>query len=187
MKRSMLVMAVLLLALIMSVSVCGAAKKYVIGFSQLGAESGWRDAETESVKSAAVQMGINLKFSDGQQKQENQIKAIRAFIAQKVDGILLTPVVESGWDDVLKEAKDAKIPVVLLDRGIDTKDNSLYVCNILTQFRAAAIPHSEHARFWVYRRCGPLPERLHPCRTPHPAAGRTSCAIDPRAAPTVRP
>jgi ABC-type sugar transport system, periplasmic component len=134
MKRSILVVAVLLLALIMTVSVCGAAKKYVIGFSQLGAESGWRDAETESVKSAAVTMGIDLKFSDGQQKQENQIKAIRAFIAQRVDGILLAPVVESGWDAVLKEAKDAKIPVVLLDRGIDTKDESLYVCRITSDF-----------------------------------------------------
>lgn len=133
MKRSIFVVAVLLLVLILTVSVFG-AKKYVIGFSQLGAESGWRDAETDSVKAAAVEKGIDLKFSDGQQKQENQIKAIRAFIAQKVDGILLAPVVESGWDDVLQEAKDAKIPVVLLDRGIATKDDSLYVCKITSDF-----------------------------------------------------
>ncbi|MGE5583304.1 MAG: ABC transporter substrate-binding protein [Bacillota bacterium] len=118
----------------MAVSVFGAPKKYVIGFAQIGAESGWRTAETDSVKATAAERGIELKFSDAQQKQENQIKALRSFIAQKVDGILLAPVVESGWEDVLQEAKDAKIPVVLLDRGIVVKDESLYVCKITSDF-----------------------------------------------------
>lgn len=104
-----------------------AQKKIVLGFSQVGAESEWRTANTESIKSAAKDAGIELKFSDAQQKQENQIKAIRAFIAQKVDVIAFSPVVESGWDNVLREAKAAKIPVVLTDRSVNSKDTSLYV------------------------------------------------------------
>src|SRR4029453_17067052 len=82
-----------------------AQKKIVLGFSQIGAESECPPANTESIKSAAKDAGIDLKFSDAQQKQENQIKAIRSFIAQKVDVIAFSPVVESGWDTVLKEAK----------------------------------------------------------------------------------
>ena len=88
-----------------------AQNKIVLGFSQVGAESEWRTANTESIKSSAKDAGIDLKFSDAQQKQENQIKAIRAFIAQKVDVIAFSPVVESGWGTVLREAKAAKIPV----------------------------------------------------------------------------
>jgi ABC-type sugar transport system substrate-binding protein len=98
-----------------------------LGFSQIGAESEWRTANTESIKSAAKEYGINLKFADAQQKQENQIKAIRSFIAQKVDVIAFSPVVETGFETVLKEAKAAKIPVILTDRAVNVKDNSLYV------------------------------------------------------------
>src|SRR5664279_780810 len=104
-----------------------AQKKIVLGFSQIGAESEWRTANTNSMKSAATAAGIDLKFSDAQQKQENQIKALRSFIAQKVDVIAFAPVVESGWDTVLKEIKAAKIPVILTDRSVDSKDTSLYV------------------------------------------------------------
>src|SRR3982751_3289533 len=104
-----------------------AQKKIVLGFSQIGAESEWRTANTESIKQAAKDAGIELKFSDAQQKQENQIKAIRSFIAQKVDVIGLSPVVESGWDTVLMEAKAAHIPVILTDRSVDSKVKSLYV------------------------------------------------------------
>jgi len=100
--------------------------KITMGFAQVGAESGWRTANTKSVQEAAAAAGIDLKFSDAQQKQENQIKAIRSYIAQKVDVIAFSPVVESGWDTVLKEAKDAKIPVILTDRAVDSKDTSLY-------------------------------------------------------------
>jgi len=109
-------------------------KTQIVGFSQIGAESAWRSAETESVKSTALTRGIQLKFSDAQQKQENQIKAIRGFIAQKVDAILLAPVVETGWEPVLKEAQRTKIPVILLDRGIKVSDTSLYVCKITSDF-----------------------------------------------------
>ena len=104
----------------------GGNDKIVLGFSQVGAESGWRTANTTSIKEAAAEAGIELKFDDAQQKQENQIKAIRNFIQQKVDVIAFSPVVESGWDTVLKEAKDAKIPVILTDRAVDSADKSLY-------------------------------------------------------------
>ncbi|MET8908974.1 ABC transporter substrate-binding protein [Micromonospora sp. NPDC004551] len=104
----------------------GGDDKITLGFSQVGAESGWRTANTTSIKEAATEAGIDLKFDDAQQKQENQIKAIRNFIQQKVDVIAFSPVVESGWDTVLKEAKDAKIPVILTDRSVDSADKSLY-------------------------------------------------------------
>lgn len=101
--------------------------KIVLGFAQVGAESEWRTANTESIKAAAKEAGIELKFTDAQQKQENQIKAIRSFIAQKVDVIAFSPVVQSGWGPVLREAKAAKIPVILSDRAVDEKDDSLWV------------------------------------------------------------
>lgn len=104
----------------------GGGGSITMGFSQVGAESGWRTANTKSVQDSAKTAGITLKFSDAQQKQENQIKAIRSYIQQKVDVIAFSPVVESGWDTVLKEAKDAKIPVILTDRAVDSKDTSLY-------------------------------------------------------------
>jgi simple sugar transport system substrate-binding protein len=111
-----------------------ADKKLVLGFAQVGAESEWRSANTQSIKQSAKDAGITLKFSDAQQKQENQIKAIRSYIAQKVDVIAFAPVVESGWDTVLQEAKAAKIPVILTDRTIDSKDPSLYVTMIGSDF-----------------------------------------------------
>ncbi|AGX41762.1 ABC transporter substrate-binding protein [Clostridium saccharobutylicum] len=112
-----------------SQSTSSKSDKKVIGFAQVGAESGWRTAETDSIKSIpTLDSNFDLKFSDGQQKQENQIKAIRSFIAQKVDLIALDPVVETGWDTVLQEAKDAKIPVVIVDRNVTVSDDSLYKC-----------------------------------------------------------
>lgn len=112
----------------------GSGDKLTVGFSQVGAESGWRTANTKSVQDAAKKAGVELKFSDAQQKQENQIKALRSFIQQKVDVIAFSPVVESGWDTVLKEAKDAKIPVVLTDRAVDSKDESLYATFLGSDF-----------------------------------------------------
>jgi simple sugar transport system substrate-binding protein len=127
-KRSLIFSVVLVvLALVMTMSVVGAAKKIVVGFSQIGAESAWRCANTESIISEAKKRGIELKFSDAQQKQENQLKAIRSFIAQKVSVIGFSPVVVTGWEEVLKEAKKAKIPVILSDRAVDVKDDSLWV------------------------------------------------------------
>lgn len=106
----------------------------IVGFSQVGAESGWRTANTKDIQSAFKDAGIELKFSDAQQKQENQIKAIRSYIQQGVDVIAFSPVVESGWDSVLKEAKDAGIPVVLTDRAVDSADESLYVSFLGSDF-----------------------------------------------------
>ncbi|MCP8896333.1 ABC transporter substrate-binding protein [Shinella daejeonensis] len=106
-----------------------AAAEMTVGFSQIGSESGWRAAETTLTKQQAEERGIDLKFADAQQKQENQIKALRSFIAQGVDAILLAPVVATGWDEVLQEAKEAEIPVVLLDRTVDAADD-LYLTAI---------------------------------------------------------
>lgn len=103
------------------------AADLTVGFSQVGSESGWRAAETSVAKSEAEKRGITLKIADGQQKQENQIKAVRSFIAQGVDAIFIAPVVQTGWEPVLEEAKDAEIPVFLLDRAIVVKDKSLYM------------------------------------------------------------
>ncbi len=104
-----------------------------IGFSQVGAANSWRVAETSSMKKEAEKRGYTLKFSDAQNKQENQIKAIRSFIAQGVDAIILAPQVETGWDRVLKEAKKANIPVILVDRGVNA-DESLYTTLIASDF-----------------------------------------------------
>ena len=106
------------------------AAPLTVGFSQVGSESGWRAAETNVAKSDAEKRGITLKIADGQQKQENQIKAVRSFVAQGVDAIFIAPVVATGWEPVLKEAKDAEIPVFLLDRSIDVKDKSLYMTTV---------------------------------------------------------
>lgn len=107
--------------------------KLVVGYAQLGAESEWRTACTNSVKEEAEKRGIELKFSDAQQKQENQIKAIRSFIAQGVDVIGVSPVVESGWETVFKEVKDAGIPLVLVDRKADVPED-LYTCYLGSDF-----------------------------------------------------
>jgi len=148
MKHSRRVFGVLAASLVLaSIAGCGGGKKddrIVLGFSQIGAESEWRTANTESIKSAAATMNIDLRFADAQQKQENQIKALRSFIAQKVDVIAFSPVVETGWDTVLMEAKAAKIPVILTDRSI-TADSSLYVGFIGSDF----VEEGRKAGRWV--------------------------------------
>jgi ABC-type sugar transport system substrate-binding protein len=111
-----------------------AAKPLTIGFSQVGAESEWRTANTASIKDAARKAGVILKFADAQQQQQNQVKAIRSFIAQHVDVIAFSPVVETGWETVLREAKNAKIPVILTDRAVKVSDPSLYVSFIGSDF-----------------------------------------------------
>ncbi|KRE22438.1 LacI family transcriptional regulator [Agromyces sp. Soil535] len=117
----------------------------VVGFAQVGAESGWRTANTKDIQASFEEAGIELKFSDAQQKQENQIKAIRSYIQQQVDVIAFSPVVETGWDAVLNEAKAAGIPVVLTDRAVDSKDESLYESFLGSDF----IVEGEKAGAWV--------------------------------------
>ena len=104
-------------------------KDMVMCFPQLGAESDWRTADTASFKDEAAKDGFQLVFSDAQQKQENQISAVRACIQQGVSVIALPPVVEDGWDAVLTEAHNAGIPVIVVDRTVSA-DPSLYVSHI---------------------------------------------------------
>ncbi|PPF79422.1 LacI family transcriptional regulator [Subtercola sp. Z020] len=117
----------------------------VVGFAQVGAESGWRTANTTNIQDSFKEAGIELKFSDAQQKQENQIKAIRSYIQQKVDVIAFSPVVETGWDAVLNEAKAANIPVVLTDRAVDSQDDSLYESFLGSDF----VEEGKKAGQWV--------------------------------------
>ncbi|MEA4861141.1 ABC transporter periplasmic-binding protein YtfQ [bioreactor metagenome] len=98
----------------------------IVGFSQIGAESAWRTCNTRSVQDAAAERGVQLVYDNAEQKQENQIKALRSFIAYQVDVIVFVPIVTDGWDNVLQEARDAGIPVLVTDRKIDVADPSLY-------------------------------------------------------------
>ena len=114
---------------------CGAQKSspsqiendgIIVGFSQIGAECAWRTCNTRSVQDAAAEQGVQLVYANAEQKQENQIKALRSFIAYQVDVIVFIPIVTDGWDNVLQEARDAGIPVLVTDRKIDVADQSLY-------------------------------------------------------------
>ena len=132
-------------------SSCGKKKTGVtVGFSQIGAESGWRSANTDSIKSEAAKRGIDLKFADAQQKQENQIKALRSFIAQNVDVIAFSPVVETGWEPVMQEIKKAGIPVILSDRAVKVTDPSLYVTFIGSDF----VEEGRRAGNWLAKATG---------------------------------
>jgi simple sugar transport system substrate-binding protein len=108
-------------------------KDLVVGFAQVGAESEWRTGNTASIKDTAEALGIELKFVDGQQEQANQIKAIRTFIAQQVDVIGVSPVLETGWESVFQEAKDAGIPIILVDRRADVPED-LYATHLGSDF-----------------------------------------------------
>lgn len=122
----------------------------VVGFSQLGAESNWRSANTESMKSSfTAENGFDLIFQDGQQKQTNQITAIRRFIQQGVDYIVLAPVTETGWDTVLGEAQEAGIPVIIVDRMVDVEDESLFTCWVGSNFEL----EGKKAAQWLYEYC----------------------------------
>ncbi|NYZ13741.1 ABC transporter substrate-binding protein [Azospirillum sp. RWY-5-1] len=140
-------------ALAAGVAVSAQAADLTVGFSQIGSESGWRAAETTVSKAEAKKRNVTLKIADAQQKQENQIKAIRSFIAQGVDAIFLAPVVATGWDSVLKEAKEAKIPVVLLDRDIDPSGKDLY----LTAVTSDSVHEGKVAGDWLAKQVGGKP------------------------------
>ncbi|HUM69396.1 MAG TPA: substrate-binding domain-containing protein, partial [Chloroflexota bacterium] len=105
----------------------------VVGYSQIGAESNWRTGNTASIKETAESLGVELIFDDGQQRQENQIRAIRSFIAQQVDVIGVSPVVEDGWESVFQEAKDAGIPIILVDRRANVPED-LYTAYLGSDF-----------------------------------------------------
>jgi simple sugar transport system substrate-binding protein len=126
------------------------AAPLTVGFSQVGAESAWRTANSDSIKAEAAKRGITLRFSDAQNKQENQIKALRSFVAQGVDVIAFSPVVETGWEPVLREIKQAGIPVVLTDRAVDVSDPSLYACFIGSDF----VEEGRRAARWLAKATG---------------------------------
>ncbi|WP_079421316.1 ABC transporter substrate-binding protein [Paenibacillus ferrarius] len=110
------------------------SKEPVVGFSQLGSESEWRIANSSSIKNSAIESDVTLIFQNAEQSQEKQIEAIREFVKQKVDVIAIAPVVETGWDYILKEVKQAGIPVIIIDRLVDVTDPSLYVTHIGSDF-----------------------------------------------------
>lgn len=136
-------------------------KLTVVGFSQVGAESDWRSANTESMKSVFTEEnGYELIFDDAQQKQTNQIMAIRNFIQQEVDYIVLAPVTETGWDTVLSEAKEAGIPVIIVDRMVHVEDPELFECWVGSNFELEARKVCEWLRWYTTKENIP-PEDLH--------------------------
>ena len=135
--------------------------RIVVGFSQLGAESDWRSANTESMKDTfTAAKGYEFLFEDGQQKQANQIMAIRTFIQREVDYIVLAPVTETGWDTVLQEAKDAGIPVIIVDRMVDVEDDSLFTCWVGSDFELEGMKAAEWLNCFVNAK-GIAPEDVH--------------------------
>ncbi|WP_150267549.1 ABC transporter substrate-binding protein [Paenibacillus tepidiphilus] len=111
-----------------------AAERIVLGFSQLGSESTWREANTASIQEAAAEAGISLILKNAEQDQQKQFDAIRSFIESEVDIIAIAPVVQTGWEAILQEIKLAGIPVIILDRSVNVKDSSLYVTFIGSDF-----------------------------------------------------
>ena len=143
MKKRMLVMIAGLAVLLCGCSIntqpvdnASKESRIIVGFSQVGAESEWRVANTESIKAAlSVENGYELIYDDARQEQENQIRAIRTFIQQDVDYIVFSPKVETGWNSILMEAREAGIPVIMIDRDIEVEDKELYTTYIGSDFR----------------------------------------------------
>jgi ABC-type sugar transport system substrate-binding protein len=127
--------------------------KLTMGFSQVGAESGWRTANTKSIQDAAVAAGVDLKFSDANGEQENQISAIRSFVQQRVAVIAFSPVVRTGWDAVLLEAKNAGIPVILTDRAVDTQEKDVFKTFLGADF----VQEGQWAGEWVVKEYASAP------------------------------
>lgn len=151
-----------------------------VGFSQVGAESDWRVANTESMReSLSEENGFELLFDNARQKQENQFKAIRTFIQQDVDYIVLAPVTETGWESVLEEARAAAIPVIIVDRQVELSDVSLYTSWVGSDFRKTA---DERSRGWQrrWRRAKMQTRRCRSCICRERPAPRRSFSALPR-------
>ena len=131
----------------------GGSDAITMGFSQVGAESGWRTANTKSIQDAAKEAGVDLKLSDANGEQENQISAIRSFVQQRVDVIAFSPVVRTGWDAVLLEAKNAGIPVILTDRAVDTQETDVF----RTFLGADFVEEGQRAGDWVVKQYASTP------------------------------
>ena len=149
-RKRWCVLAVLLGVVLFSFTGCGPQEtekpsdELLLGFSQLGSESVWRLGNTKSVSDAAEKAGVRLMTDNANQSQENQIKAIRSFIAYRVDVIAFSPIVEDGWESVLREAKDAGIPVIIEDRYINIDDESLYASHIGSDFYSEGVKAGEY-------------------------------------------
>jgi len=137
--------AVLLAVIAVLACASAAFAQYVVGFAQIGAESDWRVANTKSIQDACAAAGFDLRFVDGQQRQENQIRALRDFITQGVDVIGFSPVVESGWDEIIAEINEAGIPLILLDRTTDIPGTDYYVTWMGSDF----VDEGEKAAMWL--------------------------------------
>jgi ABC-type sugar transport system substrate-binding protein len=155
--------AVIGLATVSVLAACGSGQapagggsdggKLTMGFSQVGAESGWRTANTKSIQDAAAAAGVDLKFSDANGEQENQISAIRSFVQQRVGVIAFSPVVRTGWDAVLLEAKNAGIPVILTDRAVDTQEKDVFKTFLGADF----VQEGQWAGEWVVKQYASAP------------------------------
>jgi galactofuranose transport system substrate-binding protein len=147
MKNWKKVLVLLIAAMVIfSASAIAAPKTWVVGFSQVGTESEWRTADTKSVQDSFAQDdSFVLIYSDAQNKQENQIKALRSFIARKVDCIVFTAIVETGYGPVLQEAKKAGIPVIMIDRDVQEKDQGLRLTIMGSDF----VKEGEKAGVWL--------------------------------------
>ena len=162
-KPGLIRLALLFLSLLLLLSACAAPqpeapapeeKLIMVGFSQVGAESDWRNANTRSMQAAfSAENGYRLTVLDAQQKQDNQINAIRRFINERVDYIVLAPTTERGWETVLTEARAAGIPVILVDRMIEITDDSLFTCWVGSDFRR----EGDTAAAWLDQTFGQMP------------------------------
>jgi simple sugar transport system substrate-binding protein len=128
----------------------------VLGFSQIVTAANWNAANTQSIRSAARDAGITLRLEDAHGSQENQVAALRSFVSQHVDVIAFSPVVETGWETVLREIQSAKIPVILMDRAIEVSDNSLYASLIGSDF----IEEGRRAGRWLLENTRDLPGEI---------------------------
>lgn len=148
-KKIIRILSVCMLILLVPAG-CGENKeqqadpKLLLGFSQLGSESAWRIGNTRDIEEKAVDYDISLMLENANQKQENQIAAIRRFIAYQVDVIAFSPIVEEGWDNVLQEARNAGIPVILVDRDVNTENEGLTACLIGADFYQEGVMAAEY-------------------------------------------
>ena len=152
MKKAKLLITALAMIMSLSLTGCGqpaeekSEPRLLLGVSQIGSESAWRIGNTKDIEEQAEHYGVSLMLENANQKQENQIAAIRRFIAYKVDVIAFSPIVEEGWDNVLKEAKDAGIPVILVDRDINTEKEDLTTCLIGADFYNEGVMAAEYLK-----------------------------------------
>ena len=136
----------------------GAVRKrpVVLGFSQLVAQANWNTANSQSIRQAAVEADVELRFEDAHRSQERQVAALRSFIDERVSVIAFSPVVENGWEGVLREIHAAGIPVILVDRAIEISDDSLYVSLIGSDF----VEEGRRAARWLLENTRDVPGEI---------------------------